>query len=462
MAIVVPYYLEKMNENELPRRFLEAFAAILSHSNYTPVLSAAAQMKAHCGRCAGTCPVYQVTHEKRDIPCERSELLLRIYRRYFTITGALKARFTAGGFVLTDDYIQQMADSYYRCTACRRCKIECPMGIDHGLITHLARWVLSEVNLVPKALVVATREQLEGKTHNTSAIPAPAMQDTCEFLVEDAEELHGIKIEFPMDVEGAEMVFFPAVSDYLLEPDTLMGVAAVLTAAKASWTIGTQNFDGINYGLFYSDRLLDRIVSAEAAEVKRLHAKTVLIGECGHASRSAKAFMPTFCGGDNAPPVINIMEWTYEAWKAGKLEFRPNVIEERVTYHDPCNIARSGWITEQPREILKYICRDFVEMTPNRKDNYCCGGGGGTVSVDEIRKFRTLTGGKTKADQIRATGAKLCVAPCANCKKQVAELLQDNEVDCKVTGLHDLILKALVAPDFMRIKPEAEAEASTP
>ena len=456
MAFSVPYYIEELDTSELPRRFLEAFAAILSHSNYAPVLGAAAQMKAHCGRCADTCPVYQVSGDKADIPCERSEMLLRIYRRYFTLSGALKARF-GGGFVLTDDYIEKMADAYYRCTACRRCKLECPMGLDHGLITHLGRWVLAEVDIVPKALVVATREQLEGKTGNTSAIPVPAMQDTCEFLEEDAEDEHGIKIDFPMDVEGADYVFFPAVSDYLLEPDTLMGVAAVLKATGANWTIGTGNFDGINYGLFYSDRLLDRIVSREAAEVRRLKAKNVLIGECGHASRSAKAFIPTFCGGKEAPPVLNIMEYTYEQWKAGKLELKPNVITERVTYHDPCNLARSGWVTEQPREILKHICTDFVEMTPNRSENYCCGGGGGTVSVDEIREFRTMVGqGKAKADQIRATGAKLVVAPCANCKKQVAEVLQDHKVDCEVTGLHDLILKALVAPDFMKVTPEGD------
>jgi Fe-S oxidoreductase len=165
--------------------------------------------------------------------------------------------------------------------------------------------------------------------------------------------------------------------------------------------------------------------------------------------------------------VVNIMEYTYEHWKAGKLKLKPGVIKERVTYHDPCNIARSGWITEQPREILEHICADFVEMTPNRQDNYCCGGGGGTVSIDEIRKFRTTVGGKTKADQIRATGAAICVAPCANCKKQVAEVCEDNGLDVRVCGLHDLILKAIDAPDFMKTggagpdAPEAtEADAS--
>jgi Fe-S oxidoreductase len=74
----------------------------------------------------------------------------------------------------------------------------------------------------------------------------------------------------------------------------------------------------------------------------------------------------------------------------------------------------------------------------------CCGGGGGTVSIDEIRPYRTAVGGRVKAAQIRATGAEYCVAPCANCKKQLRELMEDQGIDCKIVGLHDLIYKALV------------------
>ena len=83
-------------------------------------------------------------------------------------------------------------------------------------------------------------------------------------------------------------------------------------------------------------------------------------------------------------------------------------------------------------------------MTPNRTENYCCGGGGGTVSIDEIREFRTGLMGKQKAEQIRATGAKYLVSPCANCKKQLKEVCEDNELeDVEVVGLHDLLLKVI-------------------
>ena len=439
----VRYHVENMDVGDRPRRFLEAFAAILRHSNYRFALDHFIRMSAKCSRCATSCQIYMATGDPDDIPCHRSELLLKVYRRHFTMGGSVRGRLLGTGH-LTDEDVERMADSFWNCTACKRCTLECPAGIDHALITHLGRYILSEIGIAPRALVISTREQLEGSTGNTSAIPVPALVDTLEFLEEDMKEEKDVDITFPRDQLGCDWVFFPAVSDYLMEAETLMGIAAVFSVTGDSWTLGTGYFDAINYGLFYSDRILERVVRKLDAEARRLEGKNILIGECGHASRTAKYFVPTHCGGDQALPVVNIMEYTYKAFKDGRLRFTPNTITERVTYHDPCNIARQKWILDEPRELLNAFCADFVEMTPNRENNICCGGGGGTVSIDEIRPYRTTVAGKAKAEQIRRTGAKYVVAPCANCKKQLRELMEDQKVDCEVVGLHDLIYKAIV------------------
>ncbi len=47
---------------------------------------------------------------------------------------------------------------------------------------------------------------------------------------------------------------------------------------------------------------------------------------------------------------------------------------------------------------------------------------------------------------MKATGARYVIAPCANCKKQLKELVEYYELDQKVVGLHDLILKAIRIP----------------
>ncbi len=442
----VSYYLERLYPGDRVKRFLEIFAAVLQHTNYGQLIDTYGRVGAKCGQCACACQIYLHTKDPKDAPCYRSNLLLETYRRHFTLRGVLQSKLT-GTVYLTEERIRELAESVYRCTGCRRCTFQCPMGIDHGLITHLSRYILSEMDIVPKALVVATREQLDGKTGNTSAIPVPALLDTLQFLTEDMRDERGVDVIFPIDQEGRDFVFFPAVSDYLLEAETLKGIAATFHVAEESdrWTIGTGYFDGINYGLFYSDWCAERIIQKEIAETKRLHGKHILIGECGHASRSAKLFIPSFGGAANSLPVVHIIEYTLDALRRGKLKLNPDVVTERVTYHDPCNIARTGWIVDQPREILRSFCRNYVDMEPKGADNYCCGGGGGTVSVDEIRPYRTKTTGKLKADQIRATGARYVVAPCANCKKQLREVCEDHGLaGVEVVGLHDLIYKAIV------------------
>jgi Fe-S oxidoreductase len=441
----VRYHVEDFDVEDRPRRFLQAFAAILKHTNYRLALDHYIRVSAKCARCAVSCQVYDATQDPRDVPCHRSELLLSVYRRHFTMSGILRARIL-GDPGLTDEKIQEIADSYYNCTACRRCHFECPMGIDHALITHLGRYILSEIGIAPRALVVSVREQLIGASGNTSAIPLPALLDTLEFLSDDIHDEKGIQVPFPVDREGAEYIFFPAVSDYMMEAETLKGIAAVFKATGDNWTIGSKYYDGINYGLFYSDHVLEHVLHKIQAEAQRLKAKKILIGECGHASRVAKFFYPTYCGGKDALPVISILEYTNQALKEGRIKLDPKVITESVTYHDPCNFARTGWIVNQPREVLRAFCTDYTEMTPKGRMNICCGGGGGTVSLDEIRRYRTSVGGNLKAEQIRRTEAKYCVAPCANCKKQLRELMEDQGVGCEIVGLHDLIYKAILIP----------------
>ena len=114
--LAVRYHVEDYDVADRPRRFLEAFAAILKHSNYRFALEHFIRMSAKCSRCTTNCQIYQATGDRRDIPCHRSELLLGVYRRHFTLAGSLKGRLLGKGH-LTDEMIEEMADSFWNCTA---------------------------------------------------------------------------------------------------------------------------------------------------------------------------------------------------------------------------------------------------------------------------------------------------------------------------------------------------------
>src|SRR3989304_3782794 len=67
------YYVEKrtLEATDRPRRFLEAFAAVLEHSSYHLPLDVYSRAGARCGQCAADCQLYQSTGEDRDIPGSR-------------------------------------------------------------------------------------------------------------------------------------------------------------------------------------------------------------------------------------------------------------------------------------------------------------------------------------------------------------------------------------------------------
>jgi len=110
---------------------------------------------------------------------------------------------------------------------------------------------------------------------------------------------------------------------------------------------------------------------------------------------------------------------------------------------------------EEPRELLLLAAGDFCEMHPNRAENYCCTGGGGAMSMSEYTPLR-LKSAKVKADQLKATGAKICVTSCHNCVDGLADCIKHYKLGMEVTQLVNLVANALVLPS--KVKPPVERE----
>jgi Fe-S oxidoreductase len=210
--------------------------------------------------------------------------------------------------------------------------------------------------------------------------------------------------------------------------------------------MSSKYYDGANYGLFTGD---DKAMKAENEsyynEAVRLKAKTFLCGECGHAFRIFKFMMEKGKWWGELPfKVQNVMQFTADMIEQGRIKLDKSKNPESVTYHDPCNFGRSCNIVEEPRTILKAACEDVREMTPSGTENWCCGGGGGLAAMDDIRDFRMNVSGKKKMEQIRDTGAQHVATACANCKRQITELMEYHRMDVKVGGVHDKIFSAIV------------------
>jgi Fe-S oxidoreductase len=128
--------------------------------------------------------------------------------------------------------------------------------------------------------------------------------------------------------------------------------------------------------------------------------------------------------------VVSIFTW-YAKWlREGKLKVNSDWnknLKIKFTVQDPCNIIRKSFgdqCAQDLRDVVKACVgeENFVDMTPNMSNNYCCGGGGGFLQ--NPYKDERLAYGQKKLDQIIATDADYCIAPCHNCHSQIHELAE--------------------------------------
>jgi Fe-S oxidoreductase len=427
------------------RQAEEVIRAIEAIDGGPKVLRLYMEMCARCGTCAAQCPIYYGRAEQNYNPVVRSDLIRSVYKRKKTASGKI-----LGGLVGARDFrtsdLEKWAKEFYSCTGCRRCATYCPFGIDNSVITRKGRAILDQLGLTPETMKRVVKISLE--TRNTDGASPAAFKAAIAFLEEEMRDEHGVDIKIPIDVVGARYFYVPPSGDVLVNPEATMGLAKAFHVLGMSdqWTMSSTCFDGANYGLFTgndADMKADNKPYVE--EAKRLKAKVMLMGECGHAYRVMKMMMePGQWWGKLPFEIINCMQWTANQITHGRLQFDKSKNPQPVTYHDPCNFARSCGITEEPRIILQAACADFREMYPNRGENWCCGGGAGLSAMDDILDFRMNVSGKRKLRQIQETGAKYVAAACSNCKRHLGQLMEYHKTQVEVGGVHDMLSRAIL------------------
>jgi Fe-S oxidoreductase len=430
---------KESNQGTLREAVTKACAGI---DNGPRVLKLYMEMCARCGTCADQCPVYRGDPTELRNPAVRSDLIRAVFKKQKTVSGKILGGLVGAGEF--DGDMEKFVSAFYECTGCRRCATFCPMGIDNSVITRKGRAIADQLGWTPERLQKVIQISLQ--TGNTDGANPAALKETVKFLEEEIKDDCGVDVKIPYDVVGAEVFFVPPSGDLLVNPEAVMGIAKVFHKLGVSWTLSSRAFDGANYGLFTGDdKSMKEDNKLYVEETKHLRAKTLMMGECGHAYRIMKFIMEKAQWWGKMPfEITNVLQYTAKIVQDGAIKLDKSANPKPVTYHDPCNFGRSCGIVEEPRIIMKAACADFREMTPNRHFNWCCGGGGGLSAMDEIYDFRMNVSGAMKLKQIDDTGAKFCAAPCSNCKRQLAQLMEYHKRDVSIGGVHDVVMRAIV------------------
>ena len=398
----------------------------------------------HCGMCSDACHYTQsIPEDKTLLPAYKADRFRKWYKyRYDWLAKVLPG--VVGAEPLTKELADEMYDKLWGgCTMCRRCTFNCPMGVDYGMLVRAARGIMCEVGRVPGNL------QKTVDTHynhgNNMAVDQEEFIETIEWIEEELQDEEGCEnFTIPIDKKGAEysLTLNPREPKYY--PLTIQATAKILNAAGINFTISSRYWDLTNYAMFNG---IDSDAKLFAGwlfdEMKRLEVKTLLAGECGHGYRGIRWELPNWLGG--VPfGITSVMELLAKIVPSGVLKIDKSVHADKIfTYHDSCNIARSGGVWREPRVVIRAACDNFVEMEHWGPESYCCGGGGGALAMTEFSP-RRIAAGKIKGDEIRATGANVVLQSCHNCTDQLKEICEHYKIDAKVMNLAELLADALV------------------
>jgi len=395
-----------------------------------------------CGLCAESCFVYLAN--------DRDPRLSPAYKFQHTL-GAMYRRKGR----ITQDFLKKCYEiSWLQCTMCKRCSIFCPFGIDIATMIAISRSICHSQGFKPGSLSEFSENCR--KSGNHMAIPKEELIDTCDWMEEETEDAYrGVKI--PVDQAKVKYMYTINPREPVYYPQDISNAAVIFAAARESWTIPSFGWDCTNLPMFCGDRALAgqqvRNVYEKALE---LGAEKILITECGHAYRSLAFEGPYLAGYKNGRPPVEIVHFVrlmYEYLRDGRIKIDPSKkIKVPITYQDPCNVSRNGGLWEEARKIIPYIAEDFRDMSPNRDHNHCCGGGGGIMPMGPAYKPVRMASGRVKAEQIKATGAKIVITPCHNCFDQINDLSEEYELGVKALALKEIIVESMIIPEHMKLE----------
>jgi len=419
-----------------------------------------------CGACADKCHFFISSGDPKNMPVLRVELLRSVYRREFKRAGKLLGRL-AGARPLTLDVLKEWWYYFYQCTECRRCSVFCPYGIDTAEITIMARDIMNLLGLNTDWISGPVANCYHKGNH--LGLEPHTLVSNIEFMLDDIEEITGIRIEPTFNRKGAEILFVTPSGDLFGMPGiyTAMGYLMLFHELGLDYTWSTYASEGGNFGFFTSIEMAKRLHYKVYAEAKRLKVKWILGGECGHMWRLWHQYLNTWHGPADflevpvspitgtrfeharASKLVHVVEFTADLIRHGKLNLDPSRNDHlKVTFHDSCNTSRGMGIFEEPRYVLRNVCNHFYEMPEEtiRERTFCCGSGSG-LNAGENMELR-MRGGFPRANAVRYVheryGVNALANICAIDRAALPTLMQYWVPGVEVYGVHELVGNALV------------------
>jgi Fe-S oxidoreductase/nitrate reductase gamma subunit len=354
-----------------------------------------------------------------------------------------------GSTKVAGDVIKE--ETLWSCTTCMACVEACPVGIEHvSTIIQLRRSLVDEGRMESTLQDTLQNLATQGNSFGKSSRMRARWTKGLDFPVKDARK------------EPVRYLWF--VGDYASFDERLAGLSRTLA--------GLLHDAGVDFGILYDDErnsgndvrrvgeegLFELLVEQNLAAFAKAEFAEIFTTD-PHSFNTLRNEYPSFGA---TWPVHHYTQLLADLLESGQLPVRP--LGRRVTYHDPCYLARYNRVTDAPRRVLAALGCEVVEMPRNRDNTFCCGAGGGRIWMDDSGLAERPSENRIK--EAVTTGIDTFVVACPKDVTMYTDAAKTTGHDDRlaVVDIIQLVDEAMVRPEpEPGVAPEPDtSEPDTP
>jgi len=165
-----------------------------------------------------------------------------------------------------------------------------------------------------------------------------------------------------------------------------------------------------------------------------------VVTACPHCFNTIKNEYPALGGNYE---VIHHSQFLQQLINEGKVTLKGGgeFKGKKITFHDSCYLGRGNDVYEAPRDVIRALDVELVEMKRCKTKGLCCGGGGAQMFKEPEPGNKDINLERT--EEALATGASTIAVGCPFCLTMMTDGIKnkEKEAEVKVYDLAEMIAK---------------------